>query len=148
MKDFLTVEDLMIESRQSRRICVLGVASDDFELALDRLGKALGFDANRPDKELRESTDNLWALKDNFFLLIECKNQVSVDRKEINKDETRPNEQFVCVVSRIRYPGSKSSNLMIIWTKTLGTGAGFTEEVRIMRNKKLDSLVKNTKDFF
>src|SRR5258708_12585453 len=86
IKDFLTVEDLMIEIEAITTNLRFGVASDDFELALDRLGKALGFDANRPDKELREGPDNLWALKDNFFLLIECKNQVSVDRKEINKD--------------------------------------------------------------
>ncbi len=147
IKDFLTVEDLMIEIEAITTNLRFGVASDDFELALDRLGKALGFDANRPDKELREGPDNLWALKDNFFLLIECKNQVSVDRKEINKDETGQMNNS-CAWFQNRYPGSKSSNLMIIWTKTLGTGAGFTEEIRIMRNKKLDSLVKNTKAFF
>jgi len=147
IKEFSTADDLMIEIDAITTNLRFGVASDDFELALDRLGKALGFDGNRPDKELREGPDNLWALRDNLYWLIECKNQVSVDRKEINKDETGQMNNS-CAWFQNRYPGAKSRNLMIIWTKTLGAAAAFTEEVGIMRNKKLDLLVKNTKAFF
>jgi replicative superfamily II helicase len=147
IKDFSTPDDLMIEIDAITTNLRFGVAADDFELALDRLGKALGFDANRPDKELREGPDNLWALRDNLFWLIECKNQVSVDRKEINKDETGQMNNS-CAWFHNRYAGASSRNLMIIWTKTLGTAAAFTEEVGIMRNKKLEFLVKNTKAFF
>jgi replicative superfamily II helicase len=147
IKEFSTADDLMIEIDAITTNLRFGVASDDFELALDRLAKALGFDGNRPDKELREGPDNLWALRDNLYWLIECKNQVSVDRKEINKDETGQMNNS-CAWFQDRYPGTKSRNLMIIWTKTLGAAAAFTEEVGIMRNKKLDLLVKNTKAFF
>jgi len=44
-----------------------GVAACDFEAAFDQLGKALGFVTKRPDKELREGPDNLWALRDGHY---------------------------------------------------------------------------------
>ena len=66
-----------------------GVAADSFEAVLDELVRALGFETQRPDKEWKQGPDNLWALRDNQYLLFECKNQVDKTRKEINKNETR-----------------------------------------------------------
>ena len=147
IKEFSTAEDLLIEIDAITNDLRFGVVADDFELAFDRLGKALGFEANRPDKELREGPDNLWALKDNLYWLVECKNQVDADRKEINKHETGQMNNS-CAWFKKRYKGATSRNVMIIWTKSVGAAAGFTEDVQIMRGKKLELLVKKVKAFF
>jgi replicative superfamily II helicase len=147
VKEFATAEDLLIEIDAITTDLRFGVASDDFESAFDRLGKALGFDANRPDKELREGPDNLWALKDNLYWLIECKSQVEASRKEINKHETGQMNNS-CAWFKKQYKGATSRNLMVIWTKTVGSSAGFTQDVQIMRNKNLELLIKKVKAFF
>jgi replicative superfamily II helicase len=147
IKEYDTAEDLLMEINNITSDLRFGVDSDDFERAFDRLGKALGFQANRPDKELREGPDNVWALRDDLYWLVECKNQVSADRQEINKDETGQMNNS-CAWFKKRYPGAANRSLMIIWTKALGTAAGFNEDVRIMTSKKLETLVKNVKSFF
>jgi len=147
IKQFETPEDLLIEVDNITSNLRFGVDSDDFERSFDRLGKSLGFQADRPDKELREGPDNLWALKDDMYWLVECKNQVSAERTEINKDETGQMNNS-CAWFTKRYAGAKSRNVMVIGTKTLGLAAGFNEEVTIMRSKKLELLVKNVKAFF
>jgi hypothetical protein len=53
-----------------------------------------------------------------------------------------------CAWFKKHYSGAISRNLMIIWTKTVGPAAGFTQDVQVMRPKKLELLVKNTKAFF
>ena len=147
IKQFETAEDLLMEIDSITTDLRFGVDSDDFERAFDRLGKALGFQADRPDKELREGPDNLWALRDDLYWLVECKNQVSADRQEVNKDETGQMNNS-CAWFKERYPAAGSRNLMIIWTKVLSAASGFNEEVKIMRSKKLEALVNNVKVFF
>lgn len=45
-----------------------------FESALQKIGKLIGFASTRPDKETNgEGPDNLWAIGDNNYLVIECK---------------------------------------------------------------------------
>lgn len=47
-----------------------------FENALEEVGKLLGFISTRPDHEANDGgTDNLWALGDNTYWVIECKNE-------------------------------------------------------------------------
>jgi hypothetical protein len=62
----VTVSDILGRLR-------FGVNADDFERALDELSRALGFAGERPDKEWKEGPDNLWALDDARYLIIECK---------------------------------------------------------------------------
>lgn len=48
--------------------------ADDFESTLQETGEILGFVSSRPDKETSGiGPDNLWALPDNTYLVIECK---------------------------------------------------------------------------
>ena len=46
-----------------------GVKAEQFEAALDEMGKALGFKTQRPDKEWKEGPDNLWAVREGQFFL-------------------------------------------------------------------------------
>ena len=59
--------------------------SEDFESSLCSVGSLFGFISSRPDKETNgEGCDNLWALTENEYLVIECK---SCSRTEtISKD--------------------------------------------------------------
>ena len=66
------------------RLCFSPTA-DDFEAALKDLGTILGFVSTRPDKETGgQGPDNLWAIGDGKYLVIECKTGSVVDT--ISKD--------------------------------------------------------------
>jgi hypothetical protein len=50
-----------------------------FERALDALAPLLGFESQRPEKEYGAGPDILWALGGLSYLVIECKNEATVD---------------------------------------------------------------------
>jgi len=147
IKQFDSGDDLGAEIEAITANLRFGVAASDFEAAFDQLGKALGFVTQRPDKELREGPDNLWALRDNHFWLVECKNQVDVNRKEINKQETGQMNNS-CAWFKQHYPGATKNGMMVIWTKVVGASGGFNDNVGVMTNKSLEKLVKNAREFF
>jgi replicative superfamily II helicase len=124
-----------------------GVAADDFENAFNRLGVALGFNAQRPDKEWKEGPDNLWAVRDGDYLLAECKNEVELNRTEIQKSESgqmnNANGWF-----KTNYQGAKITSVLIIPTKVLSSAAAFNDPVQIIRKASLKRLVHNFKSFF
>ncbi|RKG82032.1 DEAD/DEAH box helicase [Corallococcus exercitus] len=124
-----------------------GVEADRFEEALDDLARALGFNADRPDKDWKQGPDNLWVLRDNEYLLIECKNQVEVTRAEINKDETEQMNRSIAWFER-HYSGASVKRIMIHPAKKGSSAAAFLSEVEIMRAQKLDKLLKNVRSFF
>jgi len=124
-----------------------GVAASDFEDALNRLGIALGFAAQRPDKEWKEGPDNLWAVRDGEYIVIECKSEVELDRKEIHKAETGQMNN-ACAWFKSHYPGAKCANVLIIPTKNVASAAGFNEPVGILRKPGLKKLLKNVRGLF
>ena len=117
IKTFSTPDDLLVEVDAIAANLRFGVNADSFEAAFDALGKAMGFVTQRPDKEMRQGPDNLWALKDNHYLLVECKNQVDANRKEINKQETGQMNNS-CAWFKQHYAGAqRKHSIMIIWTR-------------------------------
>ena len=129
-----------------QRLC-FGVRAERFEHALDQLGKALGFECQRPDKQWGQGPDNLWGLKDGEYLLFECKSEVHLNRSEINKTETGQMNNAMAWFGR-NYPGAKSSRIMIIPTNRISVAAGFNDAVEVMRSKELGRLVSNARSFF
>ena len=65
-----------------------GIESDSFEEAIKRLGESIGFKVQRPDAETGKGPDVLWAIGGSRYWIIECKDQVELDRTEISKTET------------------------------------------------------------
>lgn len=124
-----------------------GVDSDHFEGALQQAATALGLHSDRPDKEWKEGPDNLWGLRDNEYLLIEAKNEVDLDRAEINKRESDQMNRASAWFHR-NYPGSHVTRLMVIPTKKLSAAAAFSDEVFILRKSGLDRLKQNMRQFF
>lgn len=124
-----------------------GVDHETFEQAFDDLGRALGFSAERPDKAWGKGPDNLWCLKRDDYLLVECKNQVKAEREEIAKTETgQMNNSFAWFTEN--YPGANVSCVMVVPTKKVGEAAGFNMPVTVMREGKLKRLVGNVQNFF
>jgi hypothetical protein len=146
-RTFETSEELLLAAEEILSRLRFGVQADLFESAIDDLGRALGFVTQRPDKEWKEGPDNLWALRDAQYLLIECKNQVEETRTEIHKQETGQMNNS-CAWFKNNYAGAVSNNIMIIWTKTVAPAAGFNEDVEITRAPHLERLVRNTRSFF
>lgn len=125
----------------------LGVHSEKFEEAVNELGLSLGFDCQRPDKEIRKGPDNLWGGVDGQYILIECKNEVDENRKEINKHEAGQMNSH-CAWFKDVYNTDKCKKIMIINTKVLSYHGDFYEDVEVMRFSKLRSLKNNVRDFY
>ncbi len=54
--------------------------TDEFEDAFEMLGKLLGFAAQRPERDIGNGPDVLWAVGDLRYLVIECKSGATADR--------------------------------------------------------------------
>jgi replicative superfamily II helicase len=124
-----------------------GVKADSFEQALGELGEALGFECQRPDKEWGRGPDNLWALRDGQYLLIECKNQVHADRKEVYKDEAGQMNTS-CAWFAQTYAGATAKKILITPASKLGPGAALADDVELMRKSDLAKLLRNVRAFF
>jgi len=140
-------EDLATELDTILTHLAFGVIADHFEQALQDLAGAIGFESDRPEKEWKKGPDNLWGLRDDRYLLFECKSEVVLTRAEINKRETDQMNRSSAWFNRY-YPGSKVTRFLIIPTNKLAIDAALNDDVIIMRKKHLDQLVKNVRGFF
>jgi hypothetical protein len=120
--------------------------SEKFERALLEIGLILGFESQRPDKEIRKGPDNLWCVELNKYMLFECKNEVSENRKSITKTEAGQMDQH-CDWFEEEYGKVNVKRIMIISTKDLSYDAYFAREVEIMRKAKLRDLKNNIREF-
>lgn len=123
-----------------------GIKADKFENSLNELASAIGFDGDRPDKQWKEGPDNLWTIRDNEYILFECKNEVNLLRVEINKDESKQMNNSIAWF-KTHYPGMTVKNIMVINAGKLGKGAAL-KDVEVMKEKQLKKLVKNVRAFF
>lgn len=124
-----------------------GVKADKFEAALDELAGILGFGGQRPDRQHGVGPDNLWQVREQQYVLWECKNEVKLDREHIHKDETGQMNNASGWFDA-NYKGTKALRVMIIPAQKCGPGAHFTQEVRIMRPKELQKFKGAARAFF
>jgi replicative superfamily II helicase len=147
IKRFGSFDELSLSIDEMLGNLRFGVRADTFEKALNDLAFALGFEGQRPDKEWKAGPDNLWGLRDDEFMLFECKSEVVINRSVINKDETGQINN-ASAWFRQHYVGAKVKRILIIPTKALSIGAGFNDDVEIMRDNSLRRLTSNVKAFF
>ncbi len=126
---------------------VFGSKADHFEQALDELSRALGFAGERPDKEWKEGPDNLWALDDTHYILWECKNEVDINRAEINKRESEQMNRSSAWFEKY-YLGLAVKRIIIHPAKKVESAAAFTHEVEVMSEYELKSFLKSIREFF
>jgi replicative superfamily II helicase len=124
-----------------------GVEADTFEQAFTDLGEALGFSTERPDKEWGEGPDNLWCLRRNEYILVECKNQVDVGRDAISKTEAGQMNTS-CAWFIEHYGDVAMTPIMVFPGKALMKGVEFSKDMRVMREKELNRLVNTVRQFF
>ncbi len=124
-----------------------GTEATKFESALKDIGELLGYISQRPDKEIRKGPDNLWCGSNNYYLLFECKSEVSETRQEITKHEAGQMNNH-CAWFEDQYgQDAKTDRFMIIPTKNLSYEGDFTHDVRIIRRNRLKSLKDQIKGF-
>lgn len=121
--------------------------SEHFEEGVYELGKSLGFESQRPDKEMREGPDNLWCIEKNDYLVIECKNRISEKREELQKDETGQLNNS-CGWFQNNYPGATFHPIIIVHTKNVSKSTAFNFPTKIIRKSKLKSLKNAFKSFY
>ncbi len=121
--------------------------ADHFESGLHELGKVLGFESQRPDKENKEGPDNLWCLNDNDYIIFECKNEVKDKRDEISKSEAGQMNVY-CGWFKNNYPSANYIPIMIIPTKNISKAAAFNLDVKILRKSGIKTLKINVLAFF
>lgn len=124
-----------------------GVKADSFEAALNELADALGFAAERPDKDWKEGPDNLWALDDQNYLVIEAKSEVKTDRAEINKNEAEQMNRSAAWFEK-HYKGMTATRLIIHPAKKIASEAAFTHSVLGVTENDLRKFERACRGFF
>lgn len=119
--------------------------SDRFEAAINDLAWFLGIRAQRPEKQFDEGPDNLWALPNGSFLVIECKNGVT-STGGISKHDAGQLGQSVAWFAG-RYYASQSVPIMVHPERALGQGASLVPGMRILDGPLLEKLRKNLRSF-
>ena len=116
-----------------------------FEAAVDALGWFIGIPGQRPERDYQEGPDNLWALSNGVFLVIECKNGVTTD-EGISKRDAGQLGQAVAWFGA-RYPASSSVPLIVHRGRTLGQGASAVAGMRAVDPPRLRKLRSNLTGF-
>ena len=119
--------------------------SEKFEAAFNELAWFLGISGQRPEKVYKEGPDNLWALPNGTFLVIECKNGVTAGDGVAKKDAGQLGQSMEWFTDR--YPVSASVPILIHPERKLGQGASSVNGMRVIDPKGLEKLRKNLKAF-
>lgn len=119
--------------------------SDKFEAAVNDLAWFLGIRGQRPEKDYKEGPDNLWALPNGSFLVIECKNGVTTDNGISKKDAGQLGQSVAWFGGR--YPASSSVPIIIHRERMLGQGASLVVGMRVIDTAGLEKLRKNLRAF-
>lgn len=147
VRGYESYSELSIELDSILSRLEFGVDSDRFEEALNDVARAIGFSAERPDKEWKEGPDNLWALSEGQYLLVECKNEVNTDRADINKGEAEQMNRS-CAWFKRHYTKSSAINLLIHPSYKVNSAAALIDEVEVMCVKELQEWKERVRAFF
>ncbi len=108
-----------------------------FEAALEKLGSLLGFASARPDAETGIGPDNLWAIREGKYWVIECKSEATVEQvsREYLEQVSHSADWF-----DQRYPGFDQLPLIIHPSRTPMWDAVPRQSARAMTFPKLATL--------
>ena len=152
VKKFIDVEklnsdELMLFVDSALSNLVMGSEYNKFEEAVDTIGKLLGFSCSRPDKETRGcGPDNLWALGDNCYFVIECKNEAVT-----NLISKRYCDQLSGSVNWFYENYSNRSicqPIMVHPSNVIDDAASPVNNMLVVTERELSLFRKNIRDFF
>ena len=119
--------------------------SNKFEAAVDNLAWFIGIGGQRPERDYKEGPDNLWALPNGSFLVVECKNGVAFGNGISKKDAGQLGQSVAWFCGR--YPASPSVPIIIHKDHTLGQGASVVRGMRVIASTQLEKLRHNLRGF-
>lgn len=119
--------------------------SDKFEAAVNDLAWFLGIRGQRPEKDYKEGPDNLWALPNGSFVVIECKNGVTAGNGISKKDAGQLGQSVAWFGGR--YPASTATPIVIHPERNLGQGASLVSGMRVIDAAGMEKLRKNLREF-
>lgn len=142
LKQFATYLDLKLFVDELCSNLVFAIDSEVFEEAIKKLGVYLGFESQRPDLVYKTGPDNLWHFGNGTFFLIECKNDVAIDRKEISKTEVGQMSNHINWFED-HYPEVKScTNIWVHPANTISPLANLGKKAYTITPEKLNNLRK------
>jgi len=124
-----------------------GIKAELFERSWYKVGKVLGFETQRPEKEFRKGCDVLWHMTNNQYIIFEAKNEVKEEREYIYKSDA---EQITNSLNWFRnddYVGESGVPIIIHPTIVCANDAFPDESVLVMDKEKLDLFLLNLKGF-
>lgn len=142
-----TYDELSIYLEDLLQKMSFGVVAEKAEDAFYKIGQMLGFESQRPDKEIRKGPDVLWCVSDNKYVLIECKTEVVQDRQSISKSEAGQMEEH-CAWFETEYGAADITPVMVIPTSRLAHDAYFSHNVGILLRENLQRFKNQVRDFF
>lgn len=113
--------------------------TDEFESALDALGRYIGLSAQRPEKQLGEGPDNLWAYYGPHYFVIEAKSGATSEQG-ISKDDLGQLGQSMSWFSNKYTDAVHVTPIMVHHLRKPGPAATAVEGMRIITEPKLDAL--------
>jgi replicative superfamily II helicase len=118
-----------------------------FEIALEEVGKILGFSSERPEEAWKEGPDNLWCISPGEYILFECKSGTKKNRAEIHQKEAEQllnsNRWF-----QEKYTDCIVTPVMIINPVMVTRGAFLPENGKILDANGLFKLKKRIRSFY
>lgn len=124
-----------------------GVTADKFELGILKLGEFLGYESQRPDLESKKGPDNLWRSASGHYFLIECKDEVKLDRQTISKEEAGQMSNHISWFETT-YPDAKHvTNIWIHPTNILSELADINKPIRVITPNQLNVLKNKVLNF-
>ncbi|MBQ8604149.1 MAG: DEAD/DEAH box helicase family protein [Oscillospiraceae bacterium] len=116
--------------------------ADEFETALKKTGSIIGFVSTRPDKETNgEGPDNLWALGNNTYFVIECKNAAVAGT--ISKDYCNQLGGSIRWFAQEYGDDYYSTPIMVHKSTIIDKQATAVENMRVITEEKLELLKAN-----
>lgn len=131
-----TLSDLMWDEDRTKR----------FESAVDWLGQFLGFSTQRPDHLYRNGPDNLWALGDGSFLVIECKSGATGD--SIKRSDIEQLLHSEAWFKEMYGEQTKFSPVIIHPSRKLAIDAVASPDSKVIDDERLEKLRNSVNDFF
>ncbi|MBN9373898.1 MAG: hypothetical protein J0I40_00605, partial [Cellulomonas sp.] len=116
---------------------VFGPRTLPFEAALDDLARHLGFAGQRPERDIGRGPDNLWALNDNTFLVIEAKS--GAGEHPVFKDDAKQLSNAMDWF-REQYPVTTGTPVLVHPWSTFDSKAAAPQRCRVITTEKLFSL--------
>jgi hypothetical protein len=121
------------------------VSADRFEGAIDSVAEFIGIKGQRPEKLFDEGPDNLWALPEGSFFVIECKNNATSENGTSKTDAGQLDQAMTWFGAK--YPAATGTPIIIHPHRKLGDGATAMSGMRVMTEEELNKLGKALEAF-